>query len=138
MSSNDKAFMIKALKEYVVKHLRDNNFKGSFPHFRRINSNHIDLVTFQFNRYGGSFVIELANCPKDSIIDVLGNEISPNKVTAYDLSDRVRLNQDSSDNDTSWFDYENFEEFEQYEELAKEILALLHVEDREWIKSMFK
>ena len=53
--------MIQYLKEQVVPVLRSRRFKGSFPHFRRITSERINLMTFQFDKWGGGFVIELAN-----------------------------------------------------------------------------
>ncbi|WP_366945292.1 DUF4304 domain-containing protein [uncultured Metabacillus sp.] len=31
-------------------------------HFRRKNEENINLITFQFNKWGGSFVVELASC----------------------------------------------------------------------------
>nr|WP_268888411.1 DUF4304 domain-containing protein [Heyndrickxia shackletonii] len=42
--------MISALKKIVVPELRERGFKGSFPHFRRIFENKIDLITFQFDK----------------------------------------------------------------------------------------
>lgn len=47
--------------------LRKQEFKGSSPNFRRNNEMNIDLITFQFNRSGGSFVVELATCPIEGI-----------------------------------------------------------------------
>jgi Domain of unknown function (DUF4304) len=54
--------MIAALREVVVPVLRNMGFSGSFPHFRRIRESQIDLLTFQFDRHGGSFVVEVATC----------------------------------------------------------------------------
>lgn len=49
------------IKSVIVPELRKFNFKGSFPHFKRIfDDGKVDYLSFQFNRYGGSFVIELA------------------------------------------------------------------------------
>ncbi len=62
MSSEQRKNMDLAIKHIVVPILREQRFKGSFPHFRRKNENNIDLITFQFNRWGGSFVVELAKC----------------------------------------------------------------------------
>jgi uncharacterized protein DUF4304 len=56
--SRDK--MIDALRRVIVPTLRNMGFTGSFPHFRRIRETRIDLLTFQFNRSGGSFVVEVA------------------------------------------------------------------------------
>ncbi|WP_445669274.1 DUF4304 domain-containing protein [Niallia sp. FSL M8-0099] len=49
------------------------------PSFRRRKENYIDLITFQFNRYGGSFVVELAFCPAEGITTSWGEHISPEK-----------------------------------------------------------
>ena len=91
--SDSRLLMIKALKKLVVPYLREHGFKGSFPHFRRQNEENIDLVTFQFNRYGGSFVFELAVCGKNGTTMSWGEVVPPNKVTAHDVGDRFRLRE---------------------------------------------
>ena len=51
----------KEIKTVIVPELRKLNFKGSFPHFKRIfDDGKVDYLSFQFNKYGGSFIIELA------------------------------------------------------------------------------
>ena len=49
MSMNERKMMDNALKKVVIPVLRKLEFKGSLPHFRRMNENNIDLITFQFN-----------------------------------------------------------------------------------------
>ena len=83
--------MIAALREVVVPVLRDMGFSGSFPHFRRIRDWQIDLLTFQFNRYGGSFVVEVAFCAPDGFTTHWGKHILPNRVRAHDIHPRQRL-----------------------------------------------
>src|SRR5689334_15887249 len=85
--------MDRVLKETVVLELRARGFTGSLPHLRRIRSDRIDLITFQYSRYGGRFVVELSQCGPDGVKTAWGKEIPPNKVTAHDLfsSDRYRL-----------------------------------------------
>jgi hypothetical protein len=51
--------MDKALKGRVIPTLRQAGFTGSFPHFRRIQGERTDLITFQFDKWGGGFVIEI-------------------------------------------------------------------------------
>ncbi|MGY8643866.1 MAG: DUF4304 domain-containing protein [Verrucomicrobiales bacterium] len=41
-----------ALKSIVVPDLRTRGFKGSYPNFFRERDGHIDLLGFQFNKYG--------------------------------------------------------------------------------------
>ena len=52
--------MLSALRRKVIPGLREAGFTGTFPHFRRYNGDSIDLITFQTNKYGGSFLIELS------------------------------------------------------------------------------
>lgn len=60
--SSEKKRMISVLNTIVVPEIRKRGFKGSFPHFRKISEDKIDLITFQFDRYGGGFVIEVGVC----------------------------------------------------------------------------
>jgi Domain of unknown function (DUF4304) len=52
--------MKRALQACAVPALRRLGFKGSFPHFRRVRDLTAELLSFQFNKYGGSFCVELA------------------------------------------------------------------------------
>ena len=45
-----------------MPHLRSVGFSGSFPYLRRITDEGVDLVSFQFDRHGGAFTIEIAKC----------------------------------------------------------------------------
>jgi hypothetical protein len=59
--------MVLSLKQLFVPTLRERGFKGSFPHFRLPLKDHIDLLTVQFNKWGGGFVIEISHCaPEES------------------------------------------------------------------------
>jgi hypothetical protein len=80
-----------ALKRVVVPHLRNEGFKGTLPHFRRLHEKQIDLLTFQFNKYGGSFVVEIAKCPPDGVTTSWGKHIPPAKVNAHSVNTRLRL-----------------------------------------------
>nr|WP_214696650.1 DUF4304 domain-containing protein [Exiguobacterium sp. s160] len=81
MLSQQRKDMIAFLKREVVPYLRSHQFQGSFPHFRRIQSDRIDLVTFQFNRHGGSFIVVLAQAPPTGFQTYWGEQISPQKMT---------------------------------------------------------
>ena len=83
--------MHKAIKKIAEPYFRGIGFKGRFPHFRKIESDKIKLLTFQFNLAGGSFVVELAQCDAKPLITNWGEEISPAKITAHDLNNRYRL-----------------------------------------------
>jgi len=77
---SERERMIETLKEYVVPVLRNRGFKGSFPHFRRTADNAIHLLTFQFDKWGGAFIVEIAACPLVGITMHWGEYIPPGKV----------------------------------------------------------
>jgi len=65
--------MISSLKSVFVPALRERGFKGSLPHFRRPMQDRIDLLTIQFDRWGGGFVIEISKCAPEGITMPWGN-----------------------------------------------------------------
>ena len=90
------------LKTYLVPKLRAIGFKGSFPHFRRRRDDRNELITFQFEKYGsGKFVVELAVAPAGTFKTYWGKEVSESKLTAHDLSERLRLGAVPGEN--YWF-----------------------------------
>ncbi len=103
--SDSRDQMIAAVREVVLPVLRDMGFTGSFPHFRRIRDAQIDLLTFQFNRHGGSFVIEVAFCAPDGFTTHWGEHIPPKKLRAHDIDPDQRPRLDSNHPDR-WFHYE--------------------------------
>ena len=50
--------MKKALNQTVIPALRRDGFTGRYPHFRRRLDNRIELLTFQTDKWGGSFRVE--------------------------------------------------------------------------------
>ena len=138
MASNDREMMNTSWKKVAIPFLREQGFKGSLPHFRRKNETNIDLITFQFNKWGGSFVVELAICTIEGIATHWGEYIPPNKVTAHDINERFRLGAKSIDEDGIWFDFENAKSVEDFEKVASIVVDLLNVSDRSWITKFFK
>lgn len=107
MVNPNRAAMNAALKNSVVPVLRQMGFTGSLPHFRRRLPDRIDLLTFQFNRHGGSFVVEIAKCNPEGITMPWGEQIPSSKVTAHDISEpRPRLCP-SPDDENHWFVFDN-------------------------------
>ena len=100
--------MVQALKDVVVPLLRESDFSGSFPHFRRRRKDHIDLVTFQFDRNGGGFLIEIAQCGTEGLTTSWGERISPAKIKAWDLhpNQRIRIKPKNGSGTDSWFRFE--------------------------------
>lgn len=138
MSSSERDKMIRNLNEIVVPTLRQLSFKGSFPHFRRLTTNRINLLTFQFDKYGGGFVIEIANCHLTDYKTTLDRHIPPNKLTAHDFSKRKRIqsNMKTSDSSTdNWFRYDKKHLFglgDIYKKVCKDVIAKLDIADDYW------
>ena len=95
--------MNRALKAIAVLKLRQLGFKGSFPHFRRPHERHVDLATFQFNKYGGSFVVEIASLTQEQVASHWSGNLSFSTATAYDASNRHRLG--AIGHDDHWFTF---------------------------------
>ncbi|MFI5095886.1 MAG: DUF4304 domain-containing protein [Candidatus Acidiferrales bacterium] len=122
--------MIAALKAEFVPALRKRGFKGSFPHFRRVKPDKIDLLTIQFDRWGGGFVIEIAKCGPDGITTYWGLHIPANKVRAWDVnSPRPRLGAPAPGEDGVWFRYDDGTPVEK---VARRVLTYLPEADAFW------
>ncbi len=131
--------MNRALKAIAVVKLRQLGFKGSFPHFRRIYQEHADLAVFQFNKYGGSFVVEIASLTTEQVAAHWKADLSLNNATVYDANKRHRLGA-VGDGD-NWFvfgmenDKPNHEQVEAdsvYESIAERVAALFASEGEQW------
>lgn len=115
-----------ALKRIVAPALRKLGFTGSFPHFRRLTQI-VDLVTFQFDRNGGGFVIEVAKGDVLGSLTHWGKHIEASKLTAWDLHPdrRKRLAPDMGSGTDSWFRYEDSVECD---DVARDALSHLQTE----------
>ncbi|MDK9559764.1 DUF4304 domain-containing protein [Marinobacter sp. M216] len=94
-----RSAMEASLRTIVVPELRSRGFKGSYPHFRRILENRIDLLTFQFYSSGGSFVVEIGTCGPE------GTRFSgPDKAKVSEVPKRLRLGAEIPGSD-HWFKF---------------------------------
>jgi hypothetical protein len=109
MTNNIRAAMDAALKETVLPDLRSRGFKGSFPHFRRFTDSSVELLTFQFDKWGGGFVVEIARGSLDGFTTPWGEHISAKKLTAHDLhpDSRMRIQPHEGSGVESWFRFDD-------------------------------
>ena len=128
----NKSEMEASLKRIFVPELRDRGFKGSFPHFRRPRTNRIDLLTVQFNRWGGSFAIEVAICSCEGVVMHWGERITPNRVRAWDVypPNRPRLGATNTSDDGHWF---KFESTIGTDEVARQAVMYLQDAEKWWV-----
>lgn len=136
--SQDHKKMVIALQKIVVTKLRERGFKGTFPHFRRLKSNQIELVTFQFDSWGGGFIIEISKCSTNGIITLWGQNIPPNKVRAWDMhpNERMRLQPGSEGGTKGWFRYDNLlPGADIFTKTANQVLPYLEIAEEWWKNS---
>lgn len=138
MSTSNRDEMIKNLNNTVIPMLRKLNFKGSFPHFRRLTEKRINLLTFQFDRHGGGFVIEIANCSTINYKTSLDISIVPNKLTAHSVCVRKRIQANMktpSSSTDDWFRYDKKYLFgfgDVYKKICKDVLLKLKIAEEYW------
>jgi hypothetical protein len=129
----DRQQMTDRLKEQIVPHLRDRGFKGSFPHFRRIGQSKTDLLMFQFDKWGGGFVIEIGEGPVDELVQHWGERIPAAKLTVpvLSLANRGRLVADSTAETETWFRFDANTKAA-FDAAAQDVLRLLPQADEWW------
>jgi hypothetical protein len=71
----NREIMLAALKMHTFPLMKERGFVGKYPNFRRNLDNCIELISFQTNKWGGSFTIEVSA--------VFQNASNPN-YTLYD------------------------------------------------------
>jgi hypothetical protein len=108
VTGNLREDMNRALQREFVPELRRRGFTGSLPHFRRVGDR-VDLLTVQFDRHGGRFVIEIAKCDATGVTTYSGRRIPANRVTAHDLHprERRRLGSPAEGEDGIWFRFDD-------------------------------
>jgi hypothetical protein len=132
--SAERDKMVAVLKATVVPVLKARGFKGSFPHFRRPTGSAIHLLTFQFDKWGGGFVVEIAKCPPEGVTTTWGLEIPPGKVTAHHVNERLRLGASGAGED-HWFRYDQERAFkfgDPYQSAAEEVLLAYDSQAEQW------
>ncbi len=118
-----RKIIIKKLKEIIVPKIKGMGFEGSFPHFRRINANKYEFLSFQFNKYGGSFVLEVGSGTKEDL-PVFARDLPFEKLNYSYVGRRRRIQPDDLEKDF-WFSYGNFTKDEQFENLARLVISVL-------------
>jgi hypothetical protein len=128
--SDKRKAMNAALKDIFIPALRAVGFKGSFPHFHRVSRDSLHLLTLQFDKWGGGFIIEIAKCPNKPFITSWGEAIPPVKITAHDLytNQRHRIQPRPESGVDSWFRFDDGG----VEDAAREAVANLPQAEAWW------
>ena len=131
----DSKLMRAALKRVVIPELRRRGFVGTFPHFRRTTGERLAIMSFQFDKWGGGFTINLAVAPATGFTTHAGSFIPPDKLNAYyDTGPKTRINAGSDGSTASWFRFDRPSRSPSqdiYDEAAHEVVPLL-AKAEEW------
>jgi hypothetical protein len=126
----DRTAMDSALKKHVLPVLRSVGFKGSYPHLRRTNPDGIDLISFQFDKWGGAFVIEIARGPLQGLKTHWGLHLSAGKLRAWDVhpDHRRRIQAREGSGTDAWFRFDD----EPVTQVAQQVLDSLPAAEAWW------
>lgn len=85
--------MKKHLETNVIQPLLAQGFTGKYPHLRREKENCIELITFQTNKLGGSFTVEVSAVftDKENKNFVLYDGLTIDDLTVWNTDNRYRL-----------------------------------------------
>jgi len=86
-----RELMMKALTAVFIPALRERGFVGSFPNFRRQLDQRIDFLNVQFNKYGGSFCVNIGQTGPDGLNDPNWPGLSLAQTTVGHLRHRSRV-----------------------------------------------
>ncbi|MBS1520028.1 MAG: DUF4304 domain-containing protein [Bacteroidetes bacterium] len=121
-----------AIKQIVIPFIREQGFKGSYPHFRREKAGKLNLLAFQFSLYSPSFVVEISNCARSGITLLDGKHFEPEKCRVHYTGNRMRI---GSTDDPKSYSYDFAQELVSenvYETLAKKVVSNWHTAEKWW------
>ncbi len=124
--------MNKAIKEIIIPFLRNEKFKGSFPHFRREKNEKLNLLTFQFSLYSPEFIVEISNCPLNGMKTSLGKVIKSSECRVQYMGKRLRVGSIKNGKDY-WYDFDKQKILGNiFEKRAKEVLKNWEEAEKWW------
>jgi hypothetical protein len=125
--SREDALMRKALKKVLFPELRNLGFSGNGWDFQRASGT-LDLLSVQFGKYGGEFILEAARRARGDFHASWGEVFPETGITVAHTppSDRARLHDPSSTEGLRGFSFSAFgDDPAEYEALAKHVAELL-------------
>lgn len=90
----NREIMLKTLNSTVIKDLKSQGFTGKYPDFKKITTDCIELISFQTNKYGGSFTVEVSVVFPNSKVTNLTNlnaTVNDQKIDVSCTNQRYRL-----------------------------------------------
>ena len=122
--------MRRAFKRHLIPRLSSLGFAGKSSNFQRLTATAQDLLSIQYWKYGGSFILEFGRRQRGPLLTAWG-EIVPEDaldVAYLPVSDRARLQERSEVSPELFggFRFEGFgEDVHKYDALAIRVAAML-------------
>ena len=130
--------MDKAIKEIIIPFLRNEQFKGSYPHFRRKKNGQLNLLTFQFSLYSPQFVVEISNCPIGGMTTSFGKEVNQAQCRVQYMGNRLRIGSLKSGTDF-WYNFDKQPIVGNvFEKRAKEVLKNWNEAEKWWNENPYE
>ena len=135
--SREGDLMRRALKRQLFPALKALGFAGGPSYFRRTETDSLDLLTIQYWKYGGEFILEFARRPRGPLKTSWGKVVEEDKLDVAYVHpvDRARLveNMEREGPNLHGFEYAGFGDNEnKYLELATNVSQLLSQVDN-WL-----
>jgi Domain of unknown function (DUF4304) len=121
--------MRNALKPVITPLLHQHRFSGTWPHFRRLGKDRHDFLTFYFDKFGNSFVIDLGQTKSDYHQAGSVNYPPPEKRNPWYLEghQRSRVQPGPFNGKTSsWFRYDDAETPTDFMRIAESVVPFIH------------
>jgi len=131
--------MRQELRKVVLPGLEALGFGGKGLHFQRRREEALDLLDFQYWKYGGEFILEFAHRERGDLTTSWGDVVPEEKITAAHIPPlmRARLEQRGTltGEHLRGFVFAAFGvHCVKYESLAREVASLLQQVD-EWLRT---
>jgi len=124
-----------AIKDITIPFLRQQGFKGSYPHFRRERDNKLILLTFQFSVSSPKFVVEISYCSTEGYTTSWGKQLKPSECRVQYMGHRLRIGS-IKNKKHSWYDFGKDSFFGNvYKNKAKEVVGNWPEAEKWWAEN---
>jgi hypothetical protein len=119
--------MNKALRTVMTPLLRQHDFTGTCPRFRRLGKKRYDLLTVQFNKGDDSFLIEIGQCAPDWHRRERGADHPAEKLTTWSLPlfQRARIQPEPGPRTADCFQYCDAKTHDDYKRIAESVVPFM-------------
>ncbi len=130
--------MRRALRRHWLPSLTRLGFSGRTSTFHRLERDAQDLLSLQYWKYGGEFILEFARRPRGPFSTIWGTVVPEEKMEVSHLNplDRARLQQIEplAGEHLRGFAFHSFEDdYSKYENLAVQVVELMPAVDA-WLR----